>query len=88
MTAATDAVLQPLLAHCWAAVAGPDIGAVTLVSHFADGVLTVLTPSAAWVARLEPQSAELREKLNHALLAPDLVTAIRWARGIPAEKKP
>lgn len=87
MTPHFDYALSRIVANCWPSVVGPEVGAVTLVSAFADGILTVLTPSAAWVEKLEPRTAELCDRLNHALLAPNAITSIQWCEGVPRPKR-
>lgn len=86
MTSHADYALQRIVAKAWDAVVGPDVGTVTLVTGCTDGTLTVLTPSAAWVEKLEPMTAGLMERLNHALLSPGAITGIKWSQGIPKEK--
>jgi predicted nucleic acid-binding Zn ribbon protein len=83
MTVHTDATLQRILTRAWDAIAGPEIGPVTLATDFRDGELVVLVSSAAWVERLTPMIPDLVTRLNHALLAPDAVKSIRMARGLP-----
>ena len=83
MTSHSDYRLQLIAAQVLDIVVGPEIGAVTMVTGFADGVLTVLTPSSGWLEILEPRTAEFIDHINHALLAPGAITGIQWSVAIP-----